>query len=115
MNVKSSNLQNRLQYALECRGKRAVDLANALDIPRSAISQYLSGKSQKMDSERLFAICRYLNVSEPWMLGYDVPMNEKQPIAILGDYDVDGVSSTSIFLKFFRAFPAKCDYAIGCD
>lgn len=39
-------------------------------------------------------------------------LNEKQPIAILGDYDVDGVSSTSIFLKFFRAFPAKCDYAI---
>ncbi|MBE6447083.1 MAG: single-stranded-DNA-specific exonuclease RecJ [Alphaproteobacteria bacterium] len=39
-------------------------------------------------------------------------MFEKQPIAILGDYDVDGVSSTSIFVKFFQTFLAKYEYCI---
>jgi len=37
---------------------------------------------------------------------------KKQPIAILGDYDVDGISSTCIFLKFFRDIGADCVYTI---
>lgn len=36
----------------------------------------------------------------------------KQPIAILGDYDVDGVSSTCIFLKFFEDIGVDCVYTI---
>ena len=48
-----------------------------LKIPKSAVSQYLSGKSQNMDSRRLYDICKYLDVSEPWMLGFDVPMERK--------------------------------------
>ena len=60
--------------SFDIREKKAADLVKALDIPKSAVSQYLSGKSQKMPSERLYSICKYLNVSEPWLLGYDVPM-----------------------------------------
>jgi transcriptional regulator with XRE-family HTH domain len=78
MSDKVSDLQTRLHYALGLRGKRAVDLVNDLKIPKSAVSQYLSGKSQKMDSGRLFEVCRYLGVSEPWLLGYDVPMEEHE-------------------------------------
>lgn len=37
---------------------------------------------------------------------------KKQPIAILGDYDVDGISSTCIFLKFFKELGADCSYTI---
>lgn len=37
---------------------------------------------------------------------------KKQPIAILGDYDVDGISSTCIFLKFFKEIGVDCDYTI---
>lgn len=69
-----AELKDRLQEALYIRDKKAVDLVRDLKIPKSAISQYLSGKSQKMDSERLYSICKYLDVSEPWMMGYDVPM-----------------------------------------
>jgi DNA-binding Xre family transcriptional regulator len=69
-----AELKDRLQEALSIRDKKAVDLVRDLKIPKSAISQYLSGKSQKMDSERLYNICKYLDVSEPWMMGYDVPM-----------------------------------------
>jgi len=70
--MKKAELKDRLQEALSIRDKKAVDLVRDLKIPKSAISQYLSGKSQKMDSERLYAICKYLDVSEPWMMGYDV-------------------------------------------
>ena len=77
MNEKKAELKDRLQEALRIREKKAVDLVRDLSIPKSAVSQYLSGKSQNMDSERLYSICKYLNVSEPWMLGFDVPMERK--------------------------------------
>lgn len=77
MNEKKAELKDRLQEALRIREKKAVDLVRDLDIPKSAISQYLSGKSQNMDSKRLYAICKYLDVSEPWLMGYDVPTERK--------------------------------------
>ena len=58
---------------MTAKGKKAVDLTRDLQIPKSAVSQYLSGKSQNMDSERLHKIALYLDVSEPWLMGYDVP------------------------------------------
>ena len=42
---------------------------------------------------------------------YEAILN-KQPIAILGDYDVDGVSSTCIFLRFFKEIGVECAYTI---
>lgn len=42
---------------------------------------------------------------------YEAILN-RQPIAILGDYDVDGVCSTSIFLKFFKEIGVDCVYSI---
>lgn len=77
MNKEIVALKYRLREAMDLREKKASDLVKDLKIPKSAVSQYLSGKSQKMDSERLVSVCAYLNVSEPWMLGYDVPMEPK--------------------------------------
>lgn len=77
MNEKKAELKDRLNFALEIREKKAVDLVRDLKIPKSAVSQYLSGMSKNMDSRRLYSICKYLNVSEPWMMGYDVPMDRK--------------------------------------
>lgn len=73
------SLKDRLYEAMAKRGKKAVDLTRDLKIPKSAISQYLSGKSQNMDSARLYAIAQYLGVDEPWLLGYDVPMERPEP------------------------------------
>ena len=72
------SLKDRLYEAMAIRGKKAVDLTRDLEIPKSAISQYLSGKSQKMDSARLYSIAQYLDVDEPWLLGYDVPMKKTE-------------------------------------
>lgn len=77
MKEKKSTLRDRLRQALAAKGKKAIDLTNDLQIPKSAVSQYLSGKSQNMDSERLYNIAKYLDVSEPWLLGFDVPMERR--------------------------------------
>ena len=78
MENSKSSLKSRLYEAMTIRGKKAVDLTRDLEIPKSAVSQYLSGKSQNMDSERLYAIAKYLDVDEPWLLGYDVPMKSSE-------------------------------------
>ena len=74
MKAPVAELKTRLQTAMDMNNKKSVDLVNDLGIPKSAMSQYLSGKSKDMDSKRLYKICSYLNVSEAWMMGFDVPM-----------------------------------------
>ena len=71
---KKAELNNRLREALDLREKKAVDLARDLKIPKSAISQYLSGYRTIRDSKRLYIIAEYLDVSEAWLMGFDVPM-----------------------------------------
>ena len=92
MENSKSSLKNRLYEAMTARGKKAVDLTRDLGIPKSAVSQYLSGKSQKMDSERLYAIAKYLDVDEPWLLGFDVPMKSNTETKKGQPTVVDGLS-----------------------
>ena len=74
MEAPIAELKDRLQEAMNLRKKKAADLANDLEILKSALSQYLSGKSRNMDSVRMYRLCVYLNVNEAWMMGFDVPM-----------------------------------------
>lgn len=74
MEAPIAELKDRLQEAMNLRKKKAADLENDLEIPKSALSQYLSGKSKNMDSVRMYRLCVYLNVNEAWMMGFDVPM-----------------------------------------
>ena len=74
MEAPIAELKDRLQEAMNLRKKKAADLANDLEIPKSALSQYLSGKSKNMDSVRMYRLCVSLNVNEAWMMGFDVPM-----------------------------------------
>lgn len=71
---KKVELKDRLRMVLDLREKKAADLARDLKIPKSAISQYLSGNRTIKDSKRLYIIAEYLDVSEAWLMGFDVPM-----------------------------------------
>ena len=68
-----ANLQDRLKEALSVRGMKAIELSEKTDIPKGAISYYVSGKSSPK-ADRLNLISVALNISEAWLLGYDVPM-----------------------------------------
>lgn len=68
-----AELSDRLKEALSIRNMRAVDLTEKAGVPKSAVSFYLAGKS-KPKADRLYKIAQTLDVSETWLLGYDVPM-----------------------------------------
>lgn len=65
--------KDRLKAVMDLKGFRAVDIVEHTDIPKGAISYYIAGKSQPK-ADRLYVLAKYLNVSEAWLLGYDVPM-----------------------------------------
>lgn len=72
-----AEFKDRLKHAMDIRGIRAVDIVENTDIPKGAISYYMSGKSQPK-SDRLYVLAKYLSVSEAWLLGYDVPMTRSE-------------------------------------
>lgn len=69
-----AELKDRLQQALDRKGWKAVDLVEKTGVPKGAISYYLAGRS-KPKADRLYIIAQALDVSEAWLLGYDVAMN----------------------------------------
>lgn len=65
----------RLKKILSIRNIKQIELSRISGIPKSAISQYLRG-SFEPKQDRLEVLARILNVSEAWLMGYDVPMND---------------------------------------
>lgn len=61
------SFSDRLAYALKAKGARAVDLANALDISRPAVSLLLSGKNKGMRPEHLVRAAEWLDVRIEWL------------------------------------------------
>lgn len=74
---KKAEFKDRLKEALDIRNMKAVDLCAKTKIPKGAISYYLAGKSTPK-ADRLYMICKALDVSEAWMLGYNVEMAKTQ-------------------------------------
>lgn len=72
-----AELKDRLQEALTRNNMKSVDLCNKTGIPKGAISYYLAGKS-KPKQDRLYLLAKALEVSEAWLLGYDVPAARTQ-------------------------------------
>ena len=67
-----AELKDRLKIALDKKDWKAVDLCEKTGVPKSAVSYYLAGKS-KPKQDRLYIIAKALDVTEAWLLGYDVP------------------------------------------
>ena len=64
----------RIKRGLQIRGMKQADLCQIAKIPKSAISQYISGAFEPKQ-DRIYLISKALNVSEAWLMGYDVPMD----------------------------------------
>lgn len=90
-------LKDRLRKALELREKKAIDLSRDLNIPKSAISQYLSGYRTIKDSRRLYVIAEYLDVAEAWLMGFDVPMDRR-----LADIEEKPVETANKLANLFK-------------
>lgn len=71
----------RLNQGLEIRGITKSELSRRTGINLSTMCQYAKGKySPKADYLRKIAIA--LNVSEPWLMGYDIPLERQEDMQI---------------------------------
>lgn len=67
----------RLSQALAIRRMKQADLCAKTGIPKSAISQYVSGAFEPKQ-DRLALIAQALDVDPVWLMGYDVPMERQE-------------------------------------
>lgn len=64
----------RIREAMQLRGKTQAELCELTGIPKSAMSQYVSGKFIPKQT-RIYLLSKALNVNEAWLMGYDVPID----------------------------------------
>ena len=67
-----ASIADRLREALDAAGKKQADLVRDVGLDRGAVSSYLSGKYEPKQ-KAIYKMAQYLDVSESWLLGYDVP------------------------------------------
>ena len=66
----------RIKKALKIKGMKQAELCKLANIPKSSLSQYLSGDFEPKQ-DRIYLIAKALNVSEAWLMGFDVPMERQ--------------------------------------
>ena len=93
----------RISKALAIRGMKQSELCEKTKIPKSAISQYVSG-SFEPKQDRLFLIAQALDVDPVWLMGFDVPM-EKEDKKIPPIEEVSLTEGERQVLELFRAIP----------
>lgn len=78
MAKKTATFAQRLREGLELRGMKQIELATRSGISKYSISHYLKGDWEgKQDA--VYELARALNVSEAWLMGYDVPAERSAP------------------------------------
>ena len=75
-----TDFNQRLKQAITIRNISQTELCSRTGIPKSAMSQYLSG-AFKPKQKRTYLLAKALNVNEAWLMGYeDVPMERNEQI-----------------------------------
>ncbi len=68
---------HRISKALTLRDMKQSELCKLANVPKSSLSLYLSG-AYEPKQDRIYAMAKALNVSEAWLMGYDVPMEKER-------------------------------------
>lgn len=71
MDKPTATIAHRLREALTASGKKQADLVRETGLDRGSISSYLSGKYEPKQ-KAIYKMARALDVSEAWLMGYDV-------------------------------------------
>ena len=92
--MRKENCAERIRKGLSIKNMKASELCEKTGIPKSAMSQYINGKFEPKQ-DRLYLIAKALEVSEPWLMGFDVPMNSSPaPTSDKEDSKIDVMIST---------------------
>ena len=94
----------RIKIALNIKGIRQSELCRLAKIPKSALSQYISG-AYEPKQDRIYLIAKVLNVSEAWLMGLDVPMERQDELKISSSDKVELTEGEKTILDLFRRVP----------
>ena len=98
---RKSNCSERIVTALAIRNMKQSELCELTKIPKSAISQYIKGTFEPKQ-DRISIIARALDVSEAWLMGYDVPMGRDKKIS---PNELQLTKGEKMVLEVFRKIP----------
>lgn len=122
--MKKANTKTRLEEIMQLRNLKQVDILKLAEpycqkydvkLNKSDLSQYLAGKTSP-NQDKLVILAMALNVSEAWLMGYDVSMNREindndtlkdVRMASYNGVDVNGLSDKEIeeikqFVEFVK-------------
>ena len=105
--MKKDTCASRLRRALTARNIKQSELSNMTGIPKSAISQYISGAFEPKQ-DRVELIAEKLRVSEAWLMGFDVPMER-------GHADLSDRFPPPNITEDYTTFPVIGEIAAGYD
>lgn len=77
---KIATFAQRLRSGLDIRQMTQSELSKLSHISKSSISRYLKGDWEGKQSA-VYALSNALDVTEAWLMGYDVPMESSAPVA----------------------------------
>jgi transcriptional regulator with XRE-family HTH domain len=104
------NTADRLREIMDARNLKQADIVRlcqpyakrlGIKFQKSALSQYLSGRNEP-NQYKLTVLALALNVSEAWLMGYDVPMERKEITT-----DKDLTDGEKLLLSLFRQIPEE--------
>lgn len=104
----------RLKKAMTLRNIKAEELSKKANVPKSAISQYLSGMYEAKQ-KTIYKLSNALDVSPSWLIGLDVPM-EKQSEKLenkllqLDKYMEENNLEEMVFIPVFDFIDLKNDW-----
>lgn len=91
----------RIAKALDINGMKQSELCKLAKVPKSSLSLYLSGAYEPKQN-RIYDMARVLNVSEAWLMGYDVPMERQEKNSPVEPTLTEG---EQMVLELFRKIP----------
>ena len=94
----------RLAKAIKYRSMKQADLCKLAKVPKSSLSLYLSG-AYEPKQDRLYDMARVLNVSEAWLMGYDVPMERQDPKKGQSPEETKLNEGEQLLIDLFRKIP----------
>lgn len=76
-----ATIAERMKEAMSLRGMKQSDLVSLTGIGKSSISTYLTGEYEPKQ-RNIYKIALALNVSEAWLMGYDVPVKRVDSVGV---------------------------------
>lgn len=89
----------RIEKALTIRNMKQSTLCKLANVPKSSLSLYIKG-AYEPKQDRIYAMSSVLNVSDMWLMGYDVPMED-----VTQSTSLELTESEKMMLDLFRLIP----------